>query len=843
MRLHDKSSPLYSPVKPENSLKNVEADPIPKATQQECSANLVTDNFVTNLFDEGCQLLRVTRKKARIRTFVINPTTGVVSLDGTAKFSVDSIRDVRVGAEAAHYRELCKISIDQESRWLSIIYYIEGSRIKVLHVVCPSSAALSHFRTSLITLHRRRSHFVQTGQSFFDSAEELKMDEDTWQNLIPDPQSVLARSSSLLPRFCEPFDAQERAKHHMSFEELELLCQKLQFHAPEAFLRRIFDEVDINKSGHLDFTAFKQFVAILKVRPEVLEIYNDFKHGSVMTRMEFYSFLENQGVATSEDRRRIFERAREPTSLEEKELISSTNFTSYMLSRQNALQNPVHTDMTHTLNAYFISSSHNTYLTRRQVGDESSIEPYVRVLHKGCRCIEIDIWSNSDGIPEVRHGHAFTSAVPLSAVLKVIEKHAFLTTPWPLIISLEIRCNAKVQQVVLDMLLSIFGDSLMRECGNCMPTLTELRHKILLKIKSAVSVPSQDSEFIGDYDDKSDFSSEIDKLDSPLDDSPIPNSLTEFGGSSSWRERPSRSSSASSASSTSSRSSSYSSVSNPYRALTRSSIIIAELTKLAPYFKGLKLKNFSLPESKVFNHIFSLSERTLNRFLKDNSTQVKKHNTNYMMRVYPSQARLMSSNFLPHAYWLQGVQMVAMNWQTYDLGMQINEAFFSADVPGDCSSGYVLKPTAMRSWIKGQEHMKESYGLRRWTVTIISGTQLSKGQVQVANMSPFVELEIIRPASKNERESKFKTQPVDSNAFNPRFDSSFTFELLEDEHSFFCFLRFTVKDAITGSVLGLATTQLDRMQKGYRPVNLCDAFGESLVFSALLIKVTRETKV
>lgn len=69
--------------------------------------------------------------------------------------------------------------------------------------------------------------------------------------------------------------------------------------------------------------------------------------------------------------------------------VSSDGFCRYLMSDENA---PVFLDrlelyqeMEQPLAHYFISSSHNTYLTGRQFGGKSSVEMYRQVLLSGCR--------------------------------------------------------------------------------------------------------------------------------------------------------------------------------------------------------------------------------------------------------------------------------------------------------------------------------------------------------------------------------------------------------------------------------------------------------------------------
>lgn len=64
-------------------------------------------------------------------------------------------------------------------------------------------------------------------------------------------------------------------------------------------------------------------------------------------------------------------------------------------------------------------------------------------------------------------------------------------------------------------------------------------------------------------------------------------------------------------------------------------------------------------------HVFSLSEVTANKFLKENLNDLIKHTRTHLVRVYPKGMRLNSSNFEPHRYWAAGAQLVAINVQTF----------------------------------------------------------------------------------------------------------------------------------------------------------------------------------
>lgn len=95
--------------------------------------------------------------------------------------------------------------------------------------------------------------------------------------------------------------------------------------------------------------------------------------------------------------------------------LSKHGFTSFMMSEQGDAFEPTHDgiyqDMSQPLQNYFISSSHNTYLTADQLKGPSSVEAYIRCLRRGCRCLEIDCWDGPNGEPVVYHGHTLTSKI------------------------------------------------------------------------------------------------------------------------------------------------------------------------------------------------------------------------------------------------------------------------------------------------------------------------------------------------------------------------------------------------------------------------------------------------
>ncbi|KAK0748628.1 PLC-like phosphodiesterase [Apiosordaria backusii] len=72
-------------------------------------------------------------------------------------------------------------------------------------------------------------------------------------------------------------------------------------------------------------------------------------------------------------------------------------FFKYMTSSvTSVVAPPEEQDLSWPLSAYFISSSHNTYLTGNQLSSDSSADAYKNVLLRGGRCIEVDVWDGDE---------------------------------------------------------------------------------------------------------------------------------------------------------------------------------------------------------------------------------------------------------------------------------------------------------------------------------------------------------------------------------------------------------------------------------------------------------------
>ncbi|KAJ8361500.1 hypothetical protein SKAU_G00180250 [Synaphobranchus kaupii] len=229
-------------------------------------------------------------------------------------------------------------------------------------------------------------------------------------------------------------------------------------------------------------------------------------------------------------------------------------------------------------------------------------------------------------------------------------------------------------------------------------------------------------------------------------------------------------------------------------------------------------------------HVSSLNENVAKRFCRRYSQKVIQHTAGQLLRTYPAATRIDSANPNPLLYWLHGVQLVALNFQTDDLSMQLNKTLFEAC--GSC--GYVLKPRVL--WDRNcpvyqhfspLEREAEDLSPVRFCLTIISGQNVCPGSSGAG--SACVEVDVLGPPVDS---AHFRTKPVHRNTLNPIWGERFLFHVhMED----LVFLRFAVVENNSSQVTAQRIIPLRALQSGYRHVQLRNLQNDVLEVSSLFI--------
>ncbi|XP_033961710.1 1-phosphatidylinositol 4,5-bisphosphate phosphodiesterase beta-3 isoform X2 [Pseudochaenichthys georgianus] len=611
-----------------------------------------------------------------------------------------------------------------------------------------------------------------------------------------------------------------------------------------------------------DFTwdAFQKFLESLCLRPEIQSIFEESgsKRKPFISLDQLIEFINHRQRDSRlnevlypplkrEQVRQIMEEYETNVSQLERDQISLQAFTRYLGGEENSIVPPerldIIDDMNQPLSHYFINSSHNTYLTVGQLTGLSSVEMYRQVLLTGCRCIELDCWKGrpQDEEPYITHGFTMTTEIPFKEVIEAIAESAFKTSAYPLILSFENHVDsAKQQAKMAEYCRTIFGDALLidplekypLDPGQLLPTPQELLGRILIKNKkkhqhhrpsSSGSIrrreleeqPSHNNEgpltdgegsqlltngeeklaerMVKDSEPRKSLGgegeSEEDEEDEPVTDQKKPNS--DEG--------------------------------------TASSEVNAteEMSTLVNYIEPVKFKSFEVANKRrKYFEMSSLVETKGMDILKASPIKFVEYNKNQLSRIYPKGTRVDSSNYMPQLFWNVGCQMVALNFQTLDLPMQLNMGVFEYNG----HSGYLLKPEFMRRTDKQFDPFTENIvdGIVANTVKIrvISGQFLTDKKVGV-----YVEVDIFGLPADTKR--KYRTKTSNGNSLDPVWDDDmFVFNkvVLPTLAS----LRIAVFEE-NGKFIGHRILPVSAIRPGYHYINLKSELNQPLILPSLLV--------
>lgn len=831
---------------------------------------------------QGTPLKKISKKNRSKRINLIYDTaTNKMMWDASRpqKFlHVDEIIEIRTGSDIEQYaRDFGVSELEERSNWFTIIYAVpEKSKSKFLHLVANSKEVYSVWVTFLEAMLKHRQEVMASLMTFDEKAIK-----QYWET--------------------------EMMKHNSEDqEELDItgvmrVCQNLHIHSSQSTLQSNFRLADARRNEKLNYAEFLEFVRLMRQRQEVHRLIQGLATRPYvgLTFEEFLSFLRDVQKEDVSDRnkwQKIFDdlarkhrndNTTATATPDELNTLSETAFTGFLSSKQlnlPTIDEQREFTLDRPMNEYFISSSHNTYLLGRQVAGQSSVEGYITALLRGCRCVEVDCWDGSDGNPIVVHGRTLTSAIGFLEVMNTINKYAFSKSKFPLWISLEVHCSPNQQTIMAEVIRETFGEKLVTEPvdpdSSKLPSPSELMERVLIKVKqprTAARSEVMSSDSLMGMSRKRGNS-----VGSSLARSSTTESNTTAATTQSLPQSPmmvpinaSRKTMGNSQKIITINEgqvqelNSDSDSGGENGSIKGLSNIIPDLGKLGVYCTGLKFSGFEAPAAKKFNHIFSFMESSFakNSKTKEDKMQLNIHNMRYLMRVYPDGTRLTSSNFDPLAYWRRGVQMAALNWQTFDMGMQVNQAMFEG---GTDSSGYVLKPQELRDI---QVYPKDdtvgaaiAEGKKERTVVsfgidVVSAQQLMRPANLPANKSMdfYVDVDVFHANDKRNKQDKDfdlshepdsplrrHTEVIRENGFNPMFSNGqFRFKVTT-KHPELIFVRWSVRLANDGDynnstkdkpAMASYTAKLTNLKNGYRTLPLLNHAGEQYLFSSLFCKI------
>lgn len=407
-------------------------------------------------------------------------------------------------------------------------------------------------------------------------------------------------------------------------------------------------------------------------------------------------------------------------------------FLAYMASADAAAVLPREKeDLSWPLSAYFISSSHNTYLSGNQLYSDSTTEAYANVLLRGCRCVEVDVWDGSGSDAEssesesdqedakaklqeregsggsldrfaklkARLPEAVTARLSKTSVLsRKLERTASHHLSHASKSLTSIRSNSS-QTALANEPRVLHGYTLTKEVSFREVCTTIRKHAFTVSdlpliISLEVHCNPEQQQVMVDimketWGDVAVVAPTEDQMPAVL---PSPDSLrgkilvkVKYAPPNHSPEECAEDD-APADDALGRTDSDLPSSKSAAAAKKKPSKIIRALSDLGIYTRAVSFKSWAQPEATMPAHIFSLSEKKFITHHAEHGEELFAHNRDYMMRAYPSGLRIGSSNLNPPPFWGSGAQIVALNWQQTDEGMMLNQGMFGG------TTGYVLKP-------------------------------------------------------------------------------------------------------------------------------------------------------
>ncbi|PON85483.1 Phosphoinositide phospholipase C family [Trema orientale] len=564
---------------------------------------------------------------------------------------------------------------------------------------------------------------------------------------------------------------------------------------------------------------------------DVKEAFKKYSEGGThMSAEQLRRFLvevQAEAAATVEDAERIVEqvqhRRHHHITKFRKHSLTLDDFHHYLfcVDINPPILDQVHQDMTAPLSHYFIYTGHNSYLTGNQLSSDCSDVPIIKALHRGVRVVELDIWPNSskDDV-HVLHGRTLTTPVELLKCLKSIKEHAFVASPYPVIITLEDHLTPDLQAKVAQMVTETFEDMLLypeSECLDEFPSPEEMKYRIIISTKppkeylQTKTIKETEDNGSKKRRDSDEISRKKEALDHEQEEEDSESDTSEHN-----------------------RDGEENNISKINRSISGAPGYKSLIAIHAGKPKGGLKEQLKVEIDKVRR--LSLSEQALERATTFHGTQVVRFTQKNFLRVYPKGTRFDSSNYKPLIGWMHGAQMVALNMQGYGKSLWLMHGMFRSN--GGC--GYVKKPDFLMN--KGPDDqvfdpkvklpVKKTLKVK---VYMGDGWHLDFKQTHFDLYSPpdFYTRVGIAGVPADETMKKTKKKEDD---WTPVWDEEFTFPLTVPE---LALLRIEVNEydmSETDDFAGQTCLPVSELKPGIRAVPLFDRKGDKYNSVRLLMR-------
>lgn len=595
--------------------------------------------------------------------------------------------------------------------------------------------------------------------------------------------------------------ADKNLDNKMSLKEVKSFLKDINVEVHEDYAEMLFKECDKSNGGFLEGNEIEHFYKILTKREEIDVIYGEYaKTDGLMSANDLLNFLltEQREEVSQNDALQLIEKYELDENAKAKQQMTQDGFLMYLHQPEGLIFNQAHKsvyhDMNQPLSQYFISSSHNTYLMEDQLKGPSSTEAYIKALLKGCRCVELDCWDGSDGEPVIYHGYTLTSKILFKDVIKAIKEYAFKTSEYPVILSLENHCGVEQQKIMAQHLTSILGSALVTkplgdQMPTCLPAPEELKGRFIVKGKRLDKLENA-------FSDESKMADEESVSEEEDDEGDEENNEKKSG----------------------------------------SLKLAKELSDIVIYCKSVPFHGLEDSREKhSFYEMASFKEGKALKLAEESATEYIRHNTDKLSRIYPGGMRTDSSNYNPVPMWNAGCQIVALNFQTPCLEMDLNQGLFYQNG----RSGYILKPSYLRERDTEFDPITLTKGpwLKRKTlhVMVISAQQLPKvGKRESAIVDPIVKVQVYGVPADT---AAVETSYIKNNGFNPMWNENFQLEVCVPD---LALVRFLIEDYDSTSdneFIGQYTLPFNSLRNGYHHVPLLTQDGNLLSSAGLFVHI------